>query len=400
MTNRRGARPSQVRPRAPSTGRPAPGKIRYRAPSETRLATHRRVEPQHGVPVVPRVVLIVAIVALGGGSLLLATGGLARAMSALGSGVGGFVSHLTATPVATVAAGVVPDPPSIEAPQEPYTNQPSVDLVVIVPSTLVGKKDIRIHVYSAVADKGPVQVADVAIAASPRVVVPSVPLVTGANNVTATIASPAGESAASPVVTFVLDQSKPKVTLTGPKNNSVVNRESVTITGKTQGRSAMVARNDANAASVIAVAATDGSFAITVPLAQGSNPITIEATDPAGNVGALALTYRRGTGALTATLTASRYRFSQAALPDTVDLFVVVANPDGGPLAGARVTFSITISGVAPITADRVTGADGHVTFRTTVPNGAAVGTGIASILVKTSAFGTATDRTVITITK
>jgi hypothetical protein len=345
-------------------------------------------------------VLIVAIVALGGGALLLATGGLARAMGALGSGVGGLVSHLSATPVASAAVGVVPDPPAIEAPQEAYTNQPSVDLVVIVPSDLVGKKDVRIHVYSGVADERPVQVADVAVGPLPRVVVPSVALVAGVNNVTATLATPAGESEASPVVTFVLDQAKPKVTLTAPKNNSVVNRETVTITGKTQGRSTIVGRNDANAASVIAVAAADGNFAVTVPLAQGSNPITIDATDPAGNVGSLALTYRRGTGALTARLTASRYRFSQATLPDTIDLFVVVANPDGGPLAGARVTFSITISGVAPITADRVTGVDGRVTFRTTVPNGAAVGTGIASILVKTSAFGTATDRTVITITK
>lgn len=344
--------------------------------------------------------LIAVVVVLGGAALLLATGGLVRAMTALGSSVGGFVSHLSATPVPSAVVGVIPDPPSIEAPQEPYTNQPAVDLVVIIPSSLVGSTDTRIHVFAAVGDKQAAQVADVAIGASPRVIVPSVALAVGANNLTATLAGPAGESEASPVVTFVLDQTKPKVTLTAPKNNSTVNRETVTITGKTQGRSTIVGRNDANAASVIAVAAADGNFAVTVPLAQGSNPITIEATDPAGNVGTLALTYRRGTGALTARLTASRYRFSQGTLPDSIDFSVLVANPDGAPLGGARVTFSITIPGVAPITADRVTGSDGRVTFRTTVPNGAAVGTGVASILVKTAAFGSATDRTVITITK
>lgn len=341
-----------------------------------------------------------AVVVLGGGVLLIATGGLGRALAALGTTVGGFVDDLRATPSPSVNVGTVADAPIIESPQEPYTNQAAVDLVVLIPNALVGNAEMRVRVYRAVGEVPPAQIAEVAIGASPRVVVPNVALASGGNDFTATLDGPAGESEASAVVTFVLDQAKPKVTLTSPKNNATVNGLAVTIAGKTQGRSTLVARNDTNGGSVVGVAAADGTFKMVVPLAPGSNAIVVEATDPAGNVGALALTYRRGTGKLTAKLTASTYTFSRAKLPDPLELTVLVADPDGGALAGARVTFSVSIPGVGPISADRVTGADGRAIFKTSVPKGATVGTGPVSVLVTATPFGSTMARTVITITK
>lgn len=349
---------------------------------------------------VARLVLVVAVVALGGGALFLATGGLGRALAALGTTVGGFVDDLRATPAPSVNVGIVADSPVIESPQEPYTNQAAVDLVVLIPKALVGHAETRVRVFRAVGDAQSTQIAEVAIGSSPRVVVPHVALASGSNDFTATLDGPAGESEASAVVTFVLDQAKPKVTLTSPKDNSTINGQTVTIAGKTQGRSTLVARNDVNGASVVGVATADGTFRLIVPLAPGSNAVVIESTDPAGNVGALALTYRRGTGKLTAKLNASAYRFSRAKLPDPLELTVLVADPDGRALAGARVTFSVSIPGVGPITSDRVTGSDGRAVFKTAVPKGAAVGTGPVSVLVTAAPFGNATDKTVITVTK
>ncbi|HKG57112.1 MAG TPA: Ig-like domain-containing protein [Candidatus Limnocylindrales bacterium] len=347
-----------------------------------------------------RVVLVLGVAILGAGVLFLATGGLARAIGALGASVGGIVDHLGATPAPTTVVGPVSDSPLIEPPAEPYTNQAAIDLVVVVPTSVVGNPANHVFVYGAAGDAERARIADIAMGATPRVIVPHVALKPGTNTFTATVSGPAGESESSPVVTFVLDTAKPKIVLSGPRNGSTVNRASVTITGKTQARSAVQANNDANGASGNAVAAADGGFAVAVPLVGGSNRITLTATDPAGNVGTLAVTYKRGTGALSAKITGSAYRFSRAKLPDPLELTVLVTDPDGAALAGARVTFSVTIPGVGPITADRVSGSDGRASFRTTVPKGASVGSGIASVFVRAGSLGTASARTVLTVTK
>jgi protocatechuate 3,4-dioxygenase beta subunit len=179
-----------------------------------------------------------------------------------------------------------------------------------------------------------------------------------------------------------------------------VNRASVTITGKTQGRSILVGHNDATGATSTALASADGAFTFVLALDTGTNAVSIQATDPAGNVGTAKLTIRRGTGKLAVSLTASTYRFSRATLPDPLILSVLVTDPDGTPLAGARVTFSVTLPGVPPITAERTTGADGRAEFRTTVPKGAMIGSGPASVYVSAGDLGTTSNRTVITIAK
>ena len=78
-----------------------------------------------------------------------------------------------------------------------------------------------------------------------------------------------------------------------------------------------------------------------MPIGTGSNTIQITATDPAGNVNTANLTLRRGTGKLTAALTASIYQIRVSKLPEPVTLSVTVTDPDGRPLEGASVTFTL-----------------------------------------------------------
>lgn len=400
MTNRGAGRLSQVRPRPPSTGRPAPSKVRPRAPSHTRLASHRQVERSSGIPLAARLLLVLAVLALGGAVLYTASGGLGKVASSLASTIGGFVGGLTATPVPTPTPLVIGASPSIESPQEPYTNVATVDLVVLVPGDAVGRTTNKVRLYVALTGKAPKKLVEAPVGATPRVLIPSVKLAAGTNDFTATILGPAGETPPSSVVTYVLDQAAPKVTVTSPKDGATVNKATVTITGKTQGRSVIFAHNSTSSGSATAVATADGAFSVVLALDTGANAVTLQATDPAGNVSAVPLTILRGTGKLSASLHASTFRFSRAKLPDPLILSVVVTDPDGTPLAGARATFSITIPGVPPITADRTTGADGRAEFKTTIPKGATVGTGPASVLVTAGAFGSTSDRTVLTVTK
>ena len=375
-------------------------KVRTRAPAPGRLSTHRGVQSRRRAPWLVRAGLAIAVIALGAGVFVVATGGLTRALGSIGSSVNGFIDNLTATPSPRPTIAMVADAPLIERPSEPYTKLAAVDLVVIIPPDFVGNPDTRLRLYLSLPGQVAAPILEVAIGTTRRVVIPEVELTDGANDFTATLIGPAGESEPSPLVTFVLDVAPPNLALSEPTDGATVNRAAVDLVGKTQGRTMLVARNEANNASVTGLAAADGTFKLTLPLVSGTNTISITATDPAGNVGSSVLTVQRGSGQLTAAVSASANSVSVKSLPATIDLGALVLDPDGRPLEGAQVTFILTIPGIQPVTADRQTGADGRTTFQTRIPKGATVGQGGLSVLVTTSAFGNTTDRSVIRIVK
>jgi hypothetical protein len=399
MTTRRGGRPPQVRPRPPG-GRNAPSKSSPRPSSSGRSVRHRPVDRRAGLPLVAKLLLGVAVLSLGGLALFTATGGLGNVVAGIGGSIANVLENLTATPTPRPSPGPVVDAPSLSIPEEPYTNEATADLVITVPPELVGEPDVQIRIYLALGDQQAVPIEDVPLPAQtpPQVIVP-VTLEKGANTFTATLVSRAGaESEPSAAVRYVLDLSAPRITLSSPKDGATVNGRVVNLVGKTQGRSQLVARNEANNRSVPGTAAADGTFTLTLPLATGTNGITITSTDPAGNTGELVLAVKRGAGRLTAALVSSIYRISRGDLPQSVELTVSVSDPDGTPLEGARATFTISVPGIRTITAEAVTAGDGRASFQTTIPRGATRGQGLATVLVRTTAHGNVSDQTVLTI--
>jgi hypothetical protein len=401
VTTRRGGRPPQVRPRPPSTGRaPATAPRASRPASTTHLTSHRKVERGPGIALPFRLLLAIAVAALGVAVLLVATGGFARVASAIGSSFTGFVGDITATPVPSAADPVAADSPVLEMPDEPYTNQPTVDLQGTVPASVAGDPGSRIRIYVAIGDGDPGVVTEVPVGETQRFVVPNVALSAGTNTFTATIVGPTDlESEASAAVSYILDTSKPRITVSSPKANAVVNGKTVTINGQTQARSTVSARNAATNGTVSATADGKGAFTVVVPLGTGSNTIQITATDPAGNANTANVTVRRGTGALTAKLAASTYQVKRSILPEPVTLTVTVTDPDGRALAGAKVTFTLAVPGVPAIASSQLTtGSNGRASFTTTIPRGATKGQSSATVIVDTDTLGHTTDRTVITI--
>lgn len=345
---------------------------------------------------------MLAVVALGAGVLYASTGGVGQVAGMLSSAVGGFVDDLTATPVITPEPAVISDSPSLEKPVEPYTNVAAVDLVGRLPSDIVGRDDHILRLYVAVGDGEASPFKEVPVGETPQFVVPGVALTLGYNTFTATIVGPAGESEHSPEVIYVLDQSTPKITLAAPADGAVVNRASVDLSGKTQARSKLIGLNTSTGASVQGEAGMDGQFALAVPINTGTNDITLEVTDPAGNKSSTTVTVRRGTGALTANLTASAQQIKASKLPEKIELRVSVTDPDGRALQGAKVVFNLTIAGVPPVSSKPLTTSSrGIATWSTTVPKGAAVGQGgLAVVVVTAKNLGDTTDRTVITVVK
>ena len=341
-----------------------------------------------------------AIVALGVGVLIFANGGLGTIAGAVGSAFNGVVTDLTRTPEPSAADPLAADPPSLEAPVEPYTSQATVDLVGTVPAAVAGQAETRIRIYLAIGKGEPGVAIEVPVGTSQHFLVPSVPLSPGSNTFTATIVGPTDlESEASAAVIYVLDKARPKITLTAPKANAIVNAKDVLIVGKTQARSTLTIKNQTSNKTVNGAADPKGAFSIALPIGTGTNKIQITATDPAGNHSTIAVTVRRGTGKLTASLSASFYQITRSQLPESVQLSVLVNDPDGRPLEGAKVTFTLAVPGVPAITSSTLTtSSTGRATFTTSIPKGAASGQCSVTVIVQTTDLGDTTDRTVITI--
>lgn len=400
MPTRRGGHESHVRPRPPSTGRPAPQRNRVPAPDAYRLRRARGLDGRRtGIPLPARLLLFVALVALGFAVFMTATGGLGPLVSSLGTSLSGIVGRVTATEQPSATPVVLASTPTIASPTEPYTNLGTADLEINVPSEFVGNPTVRVRIYLALEGQQPAPIAEVPVGSTVTLIVP-VDLTPGRNDLSATIVEDAVESGFSPVVTYIYDKDPPNIVLTSPKDGATINQGTVTLTGTTQPRTTLLARDSASGTSISGQAGTDGTFSMDLPIGPGSNPITITGTDPAGNVGSLSVTLVGGSGKLTAVLSSSTYRVSIGSLPLSIQLSVLVSDPDGNPLVGANVTFTLTVPGLQPISKDAVTGADGRANFTTTLPTGVTAGAGLATVLVATDSYGSTSAQKTITAVK
>jgi hypothetical protein len=347
-----------------------------------------------------RLLLVAAVAALGVGVLIVASGGLGRVAASIGSSFNGFLTNITATPIPSATPVDVADAPVLNAPDEPYTNQPTVDLVGTVPAAVVGDTESRIRIYVALGDQPPGVVTEIPVGDTADFTVPDVKLANGSNSFTATIVGPTNlESETSAAVVYILDKTKPRVVVSSPKNNAVVNGGTVRIVGQTQGRSSLAVTNTTTGKTVNGAADTNGAFSVVVALGTGTNAIEIAATDPAGNAFTASLTLNRGNGKLTAQLSASDYAIRTKALPESVTLAVVVTNPDGQRLQGANTLFTLTVPGLPAIVSPEIlTDANGGAAFTTTIPKGAQKGQAKVTVSVNTTEYGAATDLSVINI--
>jgi hypothetical protein len=312
------------------------------------------------------------VVVLGAAILYGATGQIGRLVGGIGSGLSGLLAGVSTSPSASPSTGPVAGAPTLDTPSSAYTNEPSVDVTGTVPLTILGSTEYTISLYQQLQGQPPVLVRDqVPIPATANFTIAGVHLSKGSNVFTATIVGSSGESPASSPITYVLDTSKPKLTITTPKPDTKVNGATVDIIGKTQANSVILAQNASNHTSATVSADKDGAFTVTVPITPGANAITITATDPASNATATTLNLTRGSGKLTLTLTSSGYSFSSKK-GIKLTFTATLTDPDGGPIAGQDVTFTITIAGVPPDIQTRTTDDTGVATVDTSIGPGAA----------------------------
>lgn len=396
MTTRRGS--SHVRPRPPSSGRIQPVKVA--APDRRRVRGHRGIEARRRrPPIATRTLLALSVVILAGVAFVAASGGVGPVLSSLGSSLGSAFGRLTATALPSATELIVTDSPRIASPLQPYTNVKMVDLSVSIPAEAVGDPTAKVRVYVALEGLQSAPVVDVPVGTTSRMTIPF-ELTSGRNDISATLFRGSEESDQSPIVTYILDQDPPKITVTSPKNGAAIDTPDVTVKGTTQAGTSLVVLNAGNGTSVSSVAAKDGTFEFGLSLGPGTNDITITGTDPAGNVGTAKLKLLQGSVKMSVRLTASTYRISVAKHPASIQLVVLVTDPSGAPLAHASAFFTLQIPGLAPISNSLLTGSDGRAVFTTPLVGSLTTGGGLGTVLVTSDLYGTSTDRVTLTFVK
>ncbi|HKF84972.1 MAG TPA: hypothetical protein VKB30_04240 [Candidatus Limnocylindrales bacterium] len=365
------------------------------------MSPYRNIERRRGLPLPVKAAMAASIALLSLGIVWVASGAVGPAMDGAVRGVGGFVSSVgsaVSSPEPTSAPAIA-DAPTVVAPLEAYTNDDVVDVTVHVPSNVAGADGYTVRLWVALKDQDPQIAQEVPVGPTSVLVIPEVELEKGRNDMQASIVGPGGESELSPVASWILDQSRPSIKISSPKDNASTSKTAVTVKGKTQANSTVRVRNDLTGASVTVVAGKDGLFEARIGIESGINTLNVTSTDPAGNPNAEVLTIRRGSGSMQVTLTGSAYRFTAKKLPRRVTLTVVVSGPDGRRVAGATALFTVTVPGLeAIVSTERPTDRSGVATFTTSIPRGALAGSGLASVLVTTPEYGQLTDRQVLTV--
>ena len=375
-------RPNRARPLArqprraqPQVVRRAPVSGRYRSPSPPSI--RRPPGTGSGLPWPAHLLLGVAVLALGAAVLLVASGMLGGFVAGFGHAMGDMFGSIagpgaTATPIPPSR----PDPPHLVTPANAYTNQPAFDVSGYAPASEVGSQySVRIYVNGQAA--GEQQMGPTA-----DFTVPAVPIPLGRSSVTATIVGPGGESEQSAPVSVVFDNVPPAIILNAPTDGTVVTGGSVTVAGRTQVGATVTVRNDTTGQTATR-AATKGDFSISVPVGAGTNRLTITATDQAGNISTKTLSVVGGTGRTTLSLHLSNARIALATLPKSISMSVTVLDQQGAPVKDAQAGFTLQVPGLAPVTFDATTGADGRATWTTTLPKeGVVTGNALVTVLV------------------
>jgi hypothetical protein len=300
-------------------------------------------------------VLVGGCIVLGLVTLTIGSGLVIDLAGQLASAFGNAMSRVSSQAPATAPpSGVTLDTPVLDAPDNGgYTNQTPSTIQGSVPGGALGNTGDDVTVYRVANDGARQQVAEVAIGTTTRFITPPIALAEGNNVFVATLKTPSGEGQPSPPITVILDTTPPPITVTSPAQNAQLSAASVDVTGKTDPGVTVTIRNEqapGGARSNQTVGA-DGRFNLSIPVVAGPNTIDLTATDQAGNSSDHSFSVNRAYGRLAAHLEVSPTKFSSSS-QTKLTLTIHATSANGGPLANAKVTFTVQIRGLALIQSD------------------------------------------------
>ena len=109
-------------------------------------------------------------------------------------------------------------------------------------------------------------------------------LTDGSNTVTLKVNDNDGNTSNLASVTFIISTKAPTLNVTSPADNLITNDDTVTVSGTTEpGTTYVTIKSVTVNGKAVSVDSSGGSFSTEVTLTEGSNTITVVATDSAGN---------------------------------------------------------------------------------------------------------------------
>jgi len=285
----------------------------------------------------------------------------------------------------TVASPMLPVP-TLEGAATSFTRDRDWQVTILIPAGLPDRRQTRLALY-----RDDELVADAPIRREAEQTLEAIPLRRGENRLTATFRGPFGEGPRSPELIVIRDDVAPEVTVSDPPPGKEIVTEQVTISGRTEPGAQLMVANAATERSTPAEVSADGSFGALIDLASGSNDLSLQATDAAGNIASAQLTLIRGEVTTPARLILSQTAFAITRLPGSISLRVLVVDSAGAPVDGAAVVFSLSPPGLPTTTYSTVTvrgtaswldvsmprggatAGEGFATARVTLPDGSVV---------------------------
>jgi len=203
--------------------------------------------------------------------------GLAVVMLPIITSIGG-TSSPTPPP-----ASLEPGRPTLTEPSEPITAAATITVSGTLPQDLLDKSDAIIRIIITRDDGSVITGAEITMPKTAGFDVARIPLSAGTNIIEAVAVVNGVEGTRSAPITVVRDTTAPELTITAPTPGEIMNGDSVTVTGKTDKDIDVQVRNETTGTIEGGRSTTKGAFSISITLRDGTNVLTITATDGAGN---------------------------------------------------------------------------------------------------------------------
>jgi len=259
-------------------------------------------------------------------------------------------TELLATPSPTPGGPPPTVTPVIIPPDDTLLSQRRVTLTITIPEPGEPLRSLQLRIYrNGTLAMDPVRVRDL------TVTVRNVPLRRNENVLVAALANAGGEGPRSDAVSVTVDDRPPRIEIKEPDDGSIVNGSSAAVRGVTEPGLAVLVRNPASGAVSNVVSDDRGVFITEVLLGRQANRIEVSAEDVAGNRTDRTIDVVRGDGAAEATLSISRPKLKLGELPESINLRLNLKDPNGQPVDGVTVVFSISPPGLPTDTYEAVT---------------------------------------------
>jgi len=264
-----------------------------------------------------------------------------------------------ATPTATVLDTRVPSAqPRITNPLGGTTREIVIPVTVDVPEEELPRRLVRLLILRGDAELGSEKIPK----GGGKVVVQDVRLVSGPNELVATLDGPGGHGPLSEPVVVTLDRDAPPLAITSPKNKSETYDDTVLVTGTSEVGAKIELKNEANGFTQPLVVGESGEFAITMRLKRGGNRIVATSVDTAGMDREEWVRIKLLDGRPAVKVDAPD-RVRKSSLPRRIKVAVDVTDAGGKKMEGADVFYSLGGPGRNTITESDVTNANGKSTW-------------------------------------